>query len=704
MSANPLPEQSQGQEQGHSRGVRRNKPTVSCNFCRRRKLRCDRQQPCQTCSSRGLSLACSYEHGRGGSVPNIARPSLQDRLLQLEQLVMNVVKNQNQDELDGNEPTPLVADPRMVDLPPGVNDTGVITTVSTPSDTGSLRYGAKESRYVGGAHWTAILDDIADLRADVDQQGQAPAFSHPQLLYGCNPISREAILATMPSRPTVDRVISRYFNALDLAPYAIHSTQFLSEYEKFWMAPTEAPILWIGLLFSMLCLSILADGINDTGAREEHNPLINTYRERIVQCLIIGEYTNQEPYVLETLFHYQIIEISVRKDADKNIWILLGSTINLAMGMGYHRDSSHFPRLSPFAGEMRRRMWATLIQGDVLISTQTGMPRLMKEWQCDVAEPRNLSDGDFDESTETLPPSRPETEMTTALPLIARRRVFRALGAAVDLATAVVPFPYSEVMRVDRVLQSAKDSIPPPLTMKPLHLSVTDSPQVILHRLFISIMFHKGTIIVHRRYLNTSQAESEDNAFSYSRNACLDASLGLLEIQQVFDEETRPGGWLHSVRWRVSSFLQHEFLTATMLLCWILHHGVDKLWPSNAPATEDRIKTALKKAQDIWIKLSSSSHDARRASETLKRLFDDQLGQVTSTSTSQPMSLDPTGNMDLNDGDSFMMAHIQGDNVLPSTLDQFQPFLMGQTSLWDVNSMGPWVSGEQSAFGNATNR
>ncbi|RWA06034.1 hypothetical protein EKO27_g9072 [Xylaria grammica] len=466
----PVPplDQVQGKSQGQGSSFRRPKPTLSCNLCRRRN----------------------------------------------------------------HAPTPLTTELHTGAPQPHADElVGAPTAASTPAESGSLWLNANESRYVGGAHWAAILDGISDLREDIDQQGQGSRPSHPQLL------------------PTVDRSISRYFNQLDLAPSAVHSAQFLREYEKFWAAPTEAPIIWIGLLFSMLCLSALAEETADTWAGEAYNPIINTYRERIVQCLTIGEYTNKGPYVLETLFHYLTIEFSVRKDADKNTWLLLGTIVNIAMGMGYHRDSSNFPGLSPFVGEMRRRTWANLLQGDILISTQMGMPRLIKEWQCDVAEPRNLNDADFDEDTKVLPPSRPETEMTTALHIIARRRVFRAVGAAVDLTAAVVPLPYREIMRVDRMLQDAKDSIPLSLRMKPLQISITDSPQVIMHRIFISIMFHKGTIILHRKYLNTVQAEDDGVASVYSRNACLGACLCLVDIQQIFGEETRLGGLLHSVRW-----------------------------------------------------------------------------------------------------------------------------------------------------------
>ncbi|KAI0547350.1 hypothetical protein F4679DRAFT_597611 [Xylaria curta] len=695
--SSPAAEQGQGSAfvQGQGGSHRRAKPTLSCNLCRRRKLRCDRQQPCQTCSSRGLSLACSYSHNPNAAPQpsHAARPSMQDRLAQLEQLVMNVVQNQSQNH------NPIASQSKTdlnISAPQPNPDEFISTSTapSTPSDNGNLRVNANESRYVGGAHWTAILDGIADLREDVDQQGPASQSPHLQLLYGCNPTSRNAILATLPPRAAADRTISRYFNLLDLAPSAVHSNQFLREYEKFWVAPNEAPIMWVGLLFSMLCLSVLAEEAANARAGEHHDPLINTYRERIVQCLVIGEYTNQGPYVLETLFHYLTIEFSVQKDADKNTWLLLGVIVNLAMGMGYHRDSSYFPGIAPFVGEMRRRTWANILQGDILISTQMGMPRLIKEWQCDVQEPRNLNGTDFDENIKLLPSSRPETEITTSLHIIARRRVFKAVGVVVDLTAAVVPFPYSEVMRVDRMLETAKATIPSPLRMKPLQLLVTDSPQAIMHRLFISIMFHKGTIILHRKYLNVRHADSEGAPFAYSRNACLEASLSLVDTQQVIDEETQLGGLLHSVRWRVSSFLHHEFLTATMILCWILHHGVSKLWPDHAPATEDRIKSALRRAHDIWSRLSSSSRDARRASETLTLLFN-QLDRAASSATPRPPSLDLTSNMDLDGATSSnIMSQLQNEDFPPVILESFSSYQMNQDFPWDMNFIGPWESSE----------
>lgn len=367
--------------------------------------------------------------------------------------------------------------------------------------------------------------------------------------------------------------------------------------------------MWIGLLFSMVCLACLTTDTLD--AEVEHLSLqIDLYREKIVQCLVLGEYTRTGPYVLQTVINYVYIEFCLRTDADQDMWYLLALEINLAMRMGYHRDPSHFPGISPFQGEMRRRLWATVLMGDTLVSNQMGMPRMISDEKWDTAEPRNLNDTDFDEQSIDLPPSRPLTEYTNSLGLIARRRILAALGTVVDLIDAVKPYSYADVMRVDGILQEAAASIPPLLQMKPLAASVTDSPQVIMSRLFLGHMVYKGQIVLHRRFLYIDSANPDDDPMSYSRKACLDASLGMLNIQHMLDEETCPGGQLYTMRFRVTSIMNHQFLTATMVLCSMLHRG-------KTLQQEQEIRAALQISRSIWMRRSFTSKEATKAAETV---------------------------------------------------------------------------------------
>lgn len=378
--------------------------------------------------------------------------------------------------------------------------------------------------------------------------------------------------------------------------------------------------MWLGLLFSMICLAVLASSAADSSSSPGvRNPLVDTYREKIVQCLILGEYTKSGRYVFETLYHYLTIEYSIRKDADRDIWILSGISINIALRMGYHRDPSHLPGISPFAGEMRRRAWATILQGDILISTQMGMPRMIKDWQCDTIEPRNLNDSDFDEDCSELPPSRPVTEITTVSHLVARRRIFAALGVIVDFTASVRQVAYDEVMRLDRILHDAEATVPAYLRMKGMATAVTDPPQVIMHRLFLRLMFHKGQIMLHCKYLSPDLAASSDcqTSYSYSRSSCIEAALGILEIQRILDEETSPDGQLYMIRWRASSFMKHEFLTATMLLCFLTrqrHSIPDSITDSH---NLDQIMAALTRSHGIWIRSRNLSVEAKTAADTL---------------------------------------------------------------------------------------
>ncbi|KAL4924286.1 putative transcription factor, partial [Aspergillus undulatus] len=678
-SAHPIDSATSSQPH-YNPSRRREKPQLSCNPCRRRKSRCDRKRPCSFCAARGQT--CTYpENGStvGGSsrTPPTAQSNMHDRLVQLERLVMSVMSSS---AAAGNVHANTDAGVRQL-VPTPTDTMPEDTPIDGRSECGSMRISASELRYIGGDHWVAILEGIADLKDHADREEQlrlaeslgqtaddsedvgssrdsnAPGQSRDGaiLLYGgCYPVSQEEILAALPPRYAVDRYVSRYFNYLDLvSPAAVHGPVFLREHEAFWADPSAAPIMWVGLLFSMICLASLASNQPENPETEIQSLQFDLYREKTVQCLIMGEYTKSGPHVLETVINYIYAEFCVCTDANKDMWFLLAIEVNLAMRMGYHRDASHFPGISPFQGEMRRRVWATVLMSDIMISNQMGMPRMISDWMCDTAEPRNLNDADFDEETRELPPPRPETELTTALGIIARRRVLKALGIIADLTNRVKPCAYEEVMQVDRILHDAAASIPAPLKWKPMAASVTDSPQVIIARLFIRHLLYKGQMMLHQRFLSAHCPSNEEDSFRYSRQVCIDTSLGALELQNVLDEETCAGGQLHAMRWRVTSIMNHQFLTAAMILCASLHHG-------RAMDRKDEIRRALQRARAVWIRRSSTSKEAKKAADT--------VGNVLSR-------------IGIGATDRFIMPGILG-TLVPSVLQD-------QNMSYDVDSTAP---------------
>ncbi|KAI1756789.1 fungal-specific transcription factor domain protein [Xylaria castorea] len=639
---------------------RRDKPQLSCNACRRRKVRCDRLHPCTNCSNRGLGSSCIYAittntaQATSPSQLHGTADNMYDRIDQLENLVLSLMHQTGPSSLDRCSrlgPSPPETDPERVVVATSKTQRHVSPT---PSDHGSIRIQQTVVSYVNSSHWAAILDSIADLRnhlaheeetypRDSDPLQPPASFPKPQLLYR-HPIyeTHASIIKSLPSRPVVDRLVSRYFNVLDIAPGVVHSSHFLREYEEFWKAPHAAPIMWFGLLFSMMCLSTqhqqsfscLAETSSALGQSRissqaaESQVTVDRYRENVIQCLILGQYPKGGAYVLETLILYFLVECFHLKDMEIGIWTLVGNIVQIAIHMGYHRDAKHFPNISPFAGEMRRRAWAIIVQIDFSISTQLGLPRLIKESQTNTAEPRNLYDSDFDENTPELPTSRPETEVTPTLYVLAKLRLLSVGAKVADVATEPQLHSYAKILELDRQITEARNALPSSLKWDGLTSSLNVSSQTIIQRIWLEVIVQQLRIILHRKFLEPSRLHQQ---YGISRSACFNAAMKTLDFQRLVDEETQADGLLYQSRWRVSSAFINNFLLATSILCVCLQNYTDEqkeqLDNSGDGELESvymtKIRQVLKTSQAIWSRQCASSREARKAVAALRYVLAD---------------------------------------------------------------------------------
>ncbi|RSL61449.1 hypothetical protein CEP54_006225 [Fusarium duplospermum] len=508
-----------------------------------------------------------------------------------------------------------------VPVPHALNDAGTQETSSdehAETSIGKLSLEDGNAIYTGSSHWATILDDIRQLKDELSDDFSDSATSpestlltadmglpttRMSLLTSVPCLPREQIPAMMPPRKVVDRHVSHFFNTFDFAPVILHRNTFLAEYTNFWDNLSAAPIMWIGLLFSIMGISVFlqqqdigASGLSTT----ESQDTLETYRTLTIHCLVAGDYLRSSRYTIETLTLHFALDHNVNVDTYVGNWVLMGVVIRVAMRMGLHRDPAHWSTIRPLQAELRRRIWMTLYDMDFFTSTQIGLPRIIKDSQCDTHPPAHLFDGDINLDHDETPAERPLTEPSSLLYIIQRHRIIK-LAAEIYDATEAGPPLSATISALSTKLEETVDSIPAWLKHKPLEASITDNPVTILYRMVLDILINKAVYLLHRRVF-VKGSSGEVNTKS----------------SKAMSEEIQPGGLMYGIHWKVATSLNHEFLQATMMLCFALSRFDEQgSTTENALSRRDDILDALKNARSLWEMTASQSTEAQRAVKTI---------------------------------------------------------------------------------------
>jgi hypothetical protein len=401
----------------------------------------------------------------------------------------------------------------------------------------------------------------------------------------------------------------------------VHREEFFNQYESFWDDSTSTPIMWIALLLGMLFIAAYealvvagASSTLDEVTLLEYRNIIATSYERIIQCLRLGNYMRGGPHAIEALLFLLQLEFVQGEDRQHECWQLTGVTVRIALKMGYHRDGSHFPHISAYEAEMRRRIWYILIQFDTASAAQVGLPRMIREMQYDTMEPHNLLDTDFNTSTRLLPPSRPPSEHTLSQFLVSKSKVISVYGMICDFNNSSQQCDYAEAMRLDALLNNAYSQKPASLSPKPINRSITDVTALITRRLYMSMSFHHAQISLHRKFMLRAKTDSR---YAYSHTTCLDAASAALLYQSEMFEHSLPGRMLHAERWKVLSLIQSEFLLATTVLCANLNDDLEnKRWEKTSLCSRDLLAdriSALATSRMVWEAQEEFSSEAKTA-------------------------------------------------------------------------------------------
>lgn len=336
----------------------------------------------------------------------------------------------------------------------------------------------------------------------------------------------------------------------------------------------------------------------------------------------LADITKPVNHMIETLILHLHSEHGRNKDSEAGIWILVGMIVRLALRMGYHRDPKYYPGISPFRGEIRRRVWTFVRLSDLLFSFQIGLPNMIRRGDSDTEVPRNLFDDEFDEDTKVLPPSRPSTEATPISFMIAKASLAFVFGKVIESLHSLSACTYDDIIALDQNLKEALAEFPPHLRLRPIEESMDDPAALVMQRFSLSILYHKGQCVLHRKFLARAR---ENNRYAHSRRTCVDSSMDLLRHQATLHYESLPGRRLHDMKVFINSLTAHDFLLAAMIVCLDLWYGAESegagrssgdLYTWGLERRADMIH-ALEVSNEIWTETKDQSMESYKASEIL---------------------------------------------------------------------------------------
>ncbi|RDW95299.1 hypothetical protein BP5796_01062 [Coleophoma crateriformis] len=502
-----------------------------------------------------------------------------------------------------------------------------------------------KSLYFGESHWHLLLSDISEVKnyfinhkkelenkyEKIESAKPSTSIRGPAFLFSNDRTATDVELRSeVPPKSAVDKLVTRYFNSYDPAVHLLHSPTFHKQLHNHWQDPSKTSVVWLGLLYSILCLAMQSyNKIGDEPLEWKGRTLelAAEYRSRTVQCLINSDYTKSSIYTIETLCFYLQGEYGAAWDAEVSIWVIVGMIVRLGMRMGYHRDPSNYPNVTPYQAEMRRRVWCFVRQMDTMFSFQLALPGMIRDSDCDTQLPRNIFEDEFGPESKSLPPARPSTEPTPVSYMIAKASIALEFGVILEEINAVSGkkvTSYDQILKHDNALRELKANMAPHLRLRPIEECLHDPATLLMQRFNLDILWQKSICVLHRKYIARAR---QNPRYAHSRRACVDAALEILHHQANLHREAEPGGRLRTMKWFISSLTKHDYLLAAMIVCLDLHYdSISESLPERPPTydmyfwtPEQRAEMlkALETSQEIWKGSSETSMEAFKASRIL---------------------------------------------------------------------------------------
>ncbi|KOS48316.1 hypothetical protein ACN38_g694 [Penicillium nordicum] len=562
---------------------RRRRPPLSCSLCRQRKIRCNRQTPCNNCI-RTKNRNCVYrssqtppQHGNGHeegqtrelgwihapqqvnrSLDNSADPSpinyrpaissgpqtaatsstspstpnshsstheiemLKSKIKQLEHQLAKSTKSIP----DTCAPTP-VSDIETTHS--HLAGTFHIHNASLPSNQGQMvrRSFIHKRRFFGQSHWISSMSLFRDIVEIIEPYIMAEGSKAILGLQKCKLLGKKIKAQRTPQWPvpmTTDLPSKDICDALVdcylRTSERVYRVLHIPSFKRDYATFWEPGTRYDPIFMVQLKL-VLAIGC--TTYDDELS-----LRSVAVRLIYEAQIWVAEPEYkarlgipfLQALILLFLARELLGVDGGMN-WIAAGTLIRTAVYMGLHRDPVQIPNLSGFASEMRRRLWNTILEVCLQSSMESGGPALISVEEFDTEPPRNFDDHDID-AEHPIP--HPEDQLTSSSIAIAFRKTFPIrLAIAKFLNDLGCQGSYEEAVHLDARLRASYKEMRRTIQGYSIHPSQFEV-------LMLDFVIRRYLLSIHIPFFGPSFLGT---TYAFSRNVVIDTAVKLFDCSRI---------------------------------------------------------------------------------------------------------------------------------------------------------------------------
>ncbi|KAI9758709.1 MAG: hypothetical protein M4579_002884 [Chaenotheca gracillima] len=332
----------------------------------------------------------------------------------------------------------------------------------------------------------------------------------------------------IPSREVADHFVHLYMSTLETTYRILHVPTFWKQYESCWDDPQRGGSDFVVVMLLAMATVRCASPKEPTSFIGDSS----SSREIALQCIELCESWLQRQsakHIRLPIFQIHCL-LLLAKQANsvkiKQHWINAGNVLRTAISAGIHRDPTLLGgKVSVFNQEMRRRIWATIVELELQTSLNRGVQSSVSNFPADCGPPSNINDEDISEASQRIPASKPWHQYTdTSFLHISHRSLSLRTTLNSLLNHPGSRLQYEEVLLFDEKIMHFLDEIPAWGTR--VAEREEDRDPSVVARTLLDIQLRQYLIFLHNPFVRKAGSNSR---YSYSRMVSFNAARSILE-------------------------------------------------------------------------------------------------------------------------------------------------------------------------------